>query len=106
MLLMREITGRVYGNPMPLRVTAPWPEFPLSSKPFRYAALAFASSQRTGNDTNSDTLKYLAKFYKYTKEVIVASSLVEVAVASYTILLYAYRGHELDDVDVSRLGKT
>jgi hypothetical protein len=38
MLLMREITGRVYGNPMPLTVTVPWPELPLSSKPFRYAA--------------------------------------------------------------------
>jgi hypothetical protein len=94
MLLLREITGHVFGNPMPLTLTVPWPEFSLSSKPFRYAALAFASSQRECNGVNSDTLMYLAKFYKYMKEAIDASSLVEVAVASYMIVLYSYRGHE------------
>ena len=91
MLLLREITGHVFGNPVPLTLTVPFPEFPLSSKPFRYAALALASSHKEGN---ADTLMYLAKFYKYMKEAIDASSIVEVAVASYMIVLYAYKGHE------------
>jgi hypothetical protein len=96
MLQMRGITGHVFGDPISLTMAIPWPTFPLSSKPFRYAALTFSSSQseaQQGN-SNTDTLVYLAKFYKYTQEAITASSFAEVAVGCYTILLYSYMAHE------------
>ena len=70
-------------------IVLPWPQFPVSSKPFRYAALTFASAL-AGNKMSHDTCFYLSRFYKYTREAIAASSLVEVAVASYAILLFHY----------------
>ena len=93
-LQIRGIHGHVLGNPITMTMAIPWPEFPLSSKAFRYAVLTFASSQLEGDQNNTNTLEYLEKFYKYVNEAIEASSFTEIVVACYTILLYSYMSHE------------
>jgi hypothetical protein len=65
-----------------------WPEFPLSSKLFRYAALSIASSQYAGGKLNLDTMHYLQNFYCTAKETMMVSSLREIIFASYAMQLY------------------
>jgi hypothetical protein len=85
----REITGRRRGNPRPIITALYWPRFPLLSQPFRFAALALASSL-VGTENDAQIPKYLARFFKHTREAISASWLVEIVVSSYAILLYSY----------------
>lgn len=68
----------------------PWPDFPLSSKPFRYAVFALSSHSRRSAHTQN-CVNNLAKFYKYINEAIEASSLMEVFMSSYAALLYSYQ---------------
>jgi len=70
----------------------PWPTFPLASKVFRYAFLAFCSQFVDPGPANPDTFPYLAKFYKYMQQAINVSSFSEVVVASYAILCYVSLG--------------
>lgn len=72
-------------------VSLPWPQFPVSSKAFRYAALAVASLREitgTNKAGTPDTLEYLSECYKHLQIAITNYSLVEVIVASYTMFLY------------------
>jgi pentatricopeptide repeat protein len=70
-----------------------WPEFSLASKMFRYAALALGSQVDNGT-TSVDTMQYIQKFYEYAIAAIEASSIHEIIVGSYTMLLYSYAAHE------------
>jgi hypothetical protein len=73
-------------------MTLPWVNFPYTSKPFRYAALAFASSGWDGNGKKVDMANYIAKFRQYTQAS--ATSVMEVVAASYTMLLHAFAACE------------
>jgi hypothetical protein len=66
------------------------PQFPLSSKPFRYASLALAASQTDNTNSETDMLLYLGEFYRHIQGAIRASSHVEVLMSSYVILLREY----------------
>ena len=69
-------------------VSLPWPKFPLSSRAFRFAALAFASSNMEGDHTDSKTPNYLAKFFKYIQEALQEKKFTEIGIACYTMILY------------------
>ena len=76
-------------------VQFPWPNFPLSSKAFRYAALALSTASACISDyDNPDLFSYLAKFYRYIKEAIDSSSHIEVIVASYAAMLCNFKMSE------------
>lgn len=70
-------------------VAVPWPDFRLSSKVFRYAALTLSSTitSSTTYDSNGADSNYLAKFYEYMREAIEAKSILEVFVASYVMVM-------------------
>jgi hypothetical protein len=61
-----------------------WLDFHLSSKVFRYAALALASTMQPSKtyDSNGAGSDYLAKFYKYMGEAIEENSILEIFIAS------------------------
>ena len=87
-LTVRKVTWNQDQLPHSAKTAFPWPTFPLSSVMFRYASLTFASYSETSD--NDQTLRYLGKFYQHAREAISSSSLIEVVMASYLILLYAY----------------
>lgn len=62
------------------------PSYPLASKAFRFAYLAFAARQ-FGSPTLDSSL-YLQKFYQYTNAAIVSTSHLEVCVASCMAFLH------------------
>jgi hypothetical protein len=66
-------------------IFVPWPSFSLASKTFRYAVLALCTSMET--TTAAITLEYLAKFFKYMREAIQGSSVIEVLVASFAMTI-------------------
>ena len=66
-----------------------FPIFPFSSKPFRFAYLAFVAAYTSNlNTTNSDHLEYICKFHHYVQEVIRCSSYLEIVTASYMALAF------------------
>ena len=97
MVIVREFTWGQTPNPM--KVAFAWPDFPLSSAVFRSAVLALASCfQSSSNDI---TLKYCDRFYKHilTASDSLSSSLIEVVIGSYVIMLQAYSNCEsLDEL--------
>jgi hypothetical protein len=68
----------------------PVPDFPLSSRVFRYALLSFAASRVPPVQTTSDKYEYLAKFYTYAHEALGSSSLLELVMASYIMLMHEF----------------
>lgn len=66
-----------------------WLEFHLSSKVFRYAALALASTMQSPKtyDSNGAGSDSLAKFYKYMGEAIEEKSILEIFIASYIMVI-------------------
>ena len=71
----------------------PWPDFPLSSKPFRYAVFALSSRSEQSSRTHQ-CVNNLAKFYKYINEAIETSSFMEVFMSSYAALLHSYQSEQ------------
>jgi hypothetical protein len=71
----------------------PWPNFTLSSKSFRYAALALWASYYYSPDSVL-LLEYLDKFYKYIKQAFEAKSIMEVLVASYAVFICCFQTNE------------
>jgi len=92
-LLVRPLLWETARRSNPVETAFPWPDFNLSSTAFRFAALAFASYVPE-SEISTHTLRYLDKAYKYVREAVSSSSLVEVAAASYVILLYEYVSSE------------
>lgn len=67
------------------------PNFPLSSKPFRFAYLAFVAAHTSNlNTTNSHHLEYICKFHHYMREAIQCSSYFEIITASYMALIFEF----------------
>lgn len=83
-------------------IHVPWPDFPLSSKAFRYATLALSTATASTSNSNYDSpdlFRYLAKFYKYIGQAIQSSSYIEVLVASYTAMLCGFKtGQPLETI--------
>ena len=68
-------------------VWLPLPNFPMSSKPFRYGVLTLASAQ-FHKDNEAESLAYLNKFYRYTREAFHDDSVTELVPASYMAILH------------------
>ena len=73
----------------PRGIIISWPNFHLSSKVVRYAALTLSSAIMSSTTYNSNGAgsDYLAKFYKYMRKAIEAKSTLEVFVASYIMVM-------------------
>lgn len=74
------------------------PDFPISSKAFRFSFLACQSAGISATPygmprcpkSNRDSLEYIVKFHKYINEAIHLSSFHEVCYASYMAVLFEY----------------
>ena len=78
-----------------------WLDFHLSSKVFRYAALALASTMQSSKtyDSNGAGSDYLAKFYKYMGEAIEDKSILEIFIASYIMVIDSwFQGNDLQTI--------
>jgi hypothetical protein len=92
-LIVRKISWEKEKPSGPVRTMFPWPQFPMSSKPFRYASLAFACGKR-GIVDDIEILEYRSKAFHYAQEAINKRSLVEAAMAIYGILLTEHAAND------------
>src|SRR5277367_5447772 len=69
-----------------------WPNLPLSSKVFRFGALALSVAVARSSTENAEKVApdYLRTLNHYTREAIDASSIVEVLVGSYAMILESW----------------
>jgi len=88
-LFVRELGWERETRSKPIHSAFPWPEFTIVSKPFRYAALALACRTRDRAATPK-MLEHMSKYFHYVQQAIEENSLVEVAAATYAILLNEY----------------
>jgi len=88
-LFVRELGLAREMRSMPIRSAFPWPEFTIISKPFRYAALALACRTRD-RDATPEVLVHMSKYFRYVQQAIEENSLLEVAAATYAIILNEY----------------
>jgi len=75
-----------------------WPDFHLSSKAFRYAALALSSSimeTRKIYGPKIVAVDYLTKFYKYMRDAIEAKSIAEILFASCIMVMESWLKDDL-----------
>ena len=88
-LFVREVSWTREKRSKPIQMAFPWPEFTMVSKSFRYAALALACRNRDRAAT-PNMLTYMSKYFHYVQQAIDENSLVEVAAATYAVLLNEY----------------
>lgn len=74
-----------------------WPDFPYTSKVFRFASLAFCTAVFDRNDRR--IFRYLERFHHYMNEAIDQKQLEEILFGSYAALMfYVQKGHGLRDI--------